>query len=375
MRIREGFMDKEEFHAWLKFAGASISETQIDDWCEKGLMSRTPRGLGLGQGSVGLYPEIAVRQALEIDRLLKIKKRANYVGWQLWWQGFEVKERHWRPEFETQHAMVGRALPRLAKFMRAFRDDEFEAGDISKHIDISALPPPTRRRALNIGPERFNTAILALLNAITGIETEFYDDPVSGDDVDYDRKDTSALLGFAQSEKDQVAGTKLNAGRALDDVLRALSTLPSAFAQNGQYFSGASLAALYAARDDVRNIFETVAMMHQSFEWIYGKQAFGLRAAVWFAQNATPSSLAPITIAWKHIREHDHAEAFRSPREIAEMRKSAAETLARSNQLQNVIKSDPKMVAILTKKRRKEAVSEPEKMQKLCREIARIRKG
>jgi len=369
----ERLLSKEEFRAQLDFAGASISETQIDHWCETGLMFRSQIGLGRGKGSIGLYPEIAVQQALEIERLFKVKKRAAFVGWQLWWQGYEVDDCYWRPEFEKQHAIIGRILPRLAKFLLAFRDDDFEAGDISKHIDNNALPPPTRRRALNIGPERFNTAILALLNAVTGMETEFYNDPVGGDDAYNDREDTSALLGFAQSEKDQVAGTKLNAGRALDDVLQALSTIPSAFAENGQCFSGASLAALNAARDDVRNIFETAAMMHDAFEWIYGKQAFGLSGAVWFAQNATPTWLAPIVIAWRQIRERDHTAAFLSSREIAQMHKSAAEMQAQSKQLKKAIEFDPALAAILTKKRLKEAFSRPEKKQKLCREIARIK--
>jgi hypothetical protein len=374
MKVPEGYVTKQEFFARLESAGESIPETRIDDWCEKRLLQRRQSGLGIETGgSVGLYPEIAVQQALEIERLFKVKKRADFVGWQLWWQGYDVHEKYWRPEFEHEYKLVNRVLPGLIRQYIKYIDNDFNNGNIIDKIMPVKLPPIIRRRARNLKLSDYSTSLSILMNAVTGRETEFYVDPVSGEETGYDRRATAALLGLNQAEKDHVAGVRLSAQPALDNALRALSAIPFAFTQNRQFFSGTSLAALKAARDDVRNALETAAMMRRALMPIYGRQAFGLSLAAEIAEHGSPASLAVIIIAWKEVREREHGDAFLSSREIADMRREAAEVLAQSRQLQQAIEFDPALASILTKKRLKEAFSKPEKMQSLCREIARIK--
>jgi len=374
MRAHQGHITKQEFLARLESAGAQIPETRIDDWCEKGLLQRRQSGLGIETGgSVGLYREIAVQQALEIERLFKVKKRAAYVGWQLWWKGYQVDEKYWRPVFENQQAIFRRALPHLAKWLRKATDLDMDTPGHGQAIAPEDFDPSLKLRARNMALDDFDAAVTVLLSASAGLNSEFYVDHTGGDETGYDRWATSTLLGFKQAEKDRVLGEGLNIGVALDDMLRALSSCPEAFLKGGQLFRGSNLASLHAAREDIRNALEAAVMIREATEWIYGRNAFGLGLAAWFAEKAPSSSLAAIIIAWKQVRAREGSDRFLSSPEIAEMRDKSAQVLARSAKLKDAIKSDPLLFAILTKKRLKKAFNSTAEFQKLSREIYRAR--
>ncbi len=70
--------------------------------------------MGRAAGSVIHYPLGTAQLALEIGRLLAIKKKARFVGWQLWLHGHEVSEEHWKPDISSALA----ELKRIPAFLR-----------------------------------------------------------------------------------------------------------------------------------------------------------------------------------------------------------------------------------------------------------------
>lgn len=57
-------------------------------------------GLGKAAGSVTEYPLGTAKLAIEIQRLLAIKKKLSFVGWHLWMHGHEVDSKYWKPKIE-----------------------------------------------------------------------------------------------------------------------------------------------------------------------------------------------------------------------------------------------------------------------------------
>lgn len=95
--------------------GASISRDQLRRWRDQGLMPNVKQvGMGRAAGSVIHYPSGTASLALEIRRLLAIKKKVSFVGWQLWLNGHEVSEGHWKPAIHSALA----DLKRIPAFLR-----------------------------------------------------------------------------------------------------------------------------------------------------------------------------------------------------------------------------------------------------------------
>ncbi len=58
-------------------------------------------GRGRAAGSIIRYPSGTAALAIEIHRLLSVKKKLNFVGWQLWMQGYQVAEEYWKPAINS----------------------------------------------------------------------------------------------------------------------------------------------------------------------------------------------------------------------------------------------------------------------------------
>jgi len=91
-----------DIQATCEVARVSISPDQLRRWRQKGLLPRAKQvGLGRAAGSMVRYPIGTASRALEIHRLLGIKEKLDFVGWQLWMQGYDVAEEYWRPAIHS----------------------------------------------------------------------------------------------------------------------------------------------------------------------------------------------------------------------------------------------------------------------------------
>lgn len=77
------------------------------------------------RGSVVLYPKGTCAQIRAASALFKEKNWVEYVGLQLWRQGFPVDEKHWRPRLQRQARMLDRVIPLVMRLVERFdRDDQ-----------------------------------------------------------------------------------------------------------------------------------------------------------------------------------------------------------------------------------------------------------
>ena len=96
--MKDHWETAEDLTAAFERAGAQVSTDQLRRWRDQGLMPAVRQiGLGRGQGSVVRYPPGTANLAIEISRLLAIKKKVSFVGWQLWMHGYEIADQFWKP--------------------------------------------------------------------------------------------------------------------------------------------------------------------------------------------------------------------------------------------------------------------------------------
>lgn len=100
--LEQGWITGKEMRAALAAARSPVTPEQIERWRREGLLP-SPRqvGHGRGKGSHVEVPSASVTQAQEIARLYAIRRKRNWVGWQLWLRGFDVAERYWREPLEN----------------------------------------------------------------------------------------------------------------------------------------------------------------------------------------------------------------------------------------------------------------------------------
>jgi hypothetical protein len=108
--------------------GASnVTQHQLKLWRGEGLLPRVLQCQIGSDGSIVFYPAVTCDQIAAIQRLLAQKQKFEYVGWELWWQGFDVAEKHWKPLLQTV-ARTGDRLLRIIR-LRTRMDDKLDAKD------------------------------------------------------------------------------------------------------------------------------------------------------------------------------------------------------------------------------------------------------
>lgn len=100
--MKHGWITGAEFRDALANAGSSATAEQVERWRREGLLPH-PRqiGHGRGKGSHTEVPFASVAQVQEIVQLYAIRRKRDWVGWQLWLRGFGVAERYWREPLEN----------------------------------------------------------------------------------------------------------------------------------------------------------------------------------------------------------------------------------------------------------------------------------
>jgi hypothetical protein len=179
-----------------------------------------------------------------------------------------------------------------------------------------------------------------------------------------------AMAGAKQARTDHIGEDRITVASALPDVLRALSHLRSV-PEAEELVSEANRPSLIEARDDVRHILQLTDDFYEAVSWIYGKGAFGLRSATWYARNANPSLRAGLVAGWWVIRNSD---TFLASAEIKVLADQAHRIRTMSEQLRSIVLSDPELQKEITPKRLKAAFQNPEKLPEIAAKIEQFRR-
>jgi hypothetical protein len=334
-------------------------------------------------GRIVEYPPGTARQTARLMELLGDKETFEHVGWELWWEGFEVGKHYWEPKLQQAAATgdlgIGMLKPLLALWRSGGGDEDETAFDkLQRQIPARLLAPQITRR---LNAMQMATFLRILAHVGGGKFSEFDDEPhpkslseyeiaVSGLDMENGGNYEKGPPGKSEPKPDQVLGEKVKFIQVLPDVLRAMArtlgrnTLSDALKL--------PRPELLAARDDVRGGLGIARDFYEATKWIYGNRAFGMRLAAWLARSAA-SQRALLMLGFALLKRSDHP--FLSSDEIAEQAQKAATAKRDSLRLKEIAENDPRFAGLLTPRALRRAFSNLDELKRFRRQLfaARMR--
>jgi hypothetical protein len=271
-------------------AGVEISEHQLERWRGEELLPPVQQVHVRGRrGSQTLYPSATVGQAITIARLLSTRRSLETVGWWLWFEGYEVGERHWKPRLHRMATWLESVLNQLFRLME--RDGGATAAERYGRRIVSKLPVAGSARRMK--DRDVFEALDTLMMMICG---EFA--PYNADTIDGNKNERfdalRKLLGFKRGEDHAVDGNKLNYEAAIENAFQAI-------AESKLYAAGFADCGddeLIASRDMTRDALRVASHLYNTSKSRLGSGAFGLRIAQWFVNRAPPDVQAAIILFW-----------------------------------------------------------------------------
>lgn len=301
------------FEQAVRDAGMTMpSDHQLERWRAEGLLPRVRQVQIPYHGSTVEFPSGTGKQILEIQRLLKINKRFDYVGWELWWAGFPVDEKYWKPRLENSSKIGDRALRILKILMwKEYKRSDDLATHSDTIFDQKSELPVTNNIFSRINRRIKENQIGQLLRVFVEIDTgrfEKFDDPNDLSDSSdqavvtraLDIHDANSFISEFDEEdpnrgKHIVLGKRLNLSKEMPSTFAGLSRVLRAhkltdvlhFPQN----------EIESARDDVRGALSMADDLYHATNWIFGERALGLRLLAWIAERSTPSQKSIFILA------------------------------------------------------------------------------
>lgn len=316
----ESFPDLE---AAFNAANVAISRSQLERWRGKGLLPRV-HTIGKGRptgGSVVRYPAGTAAQAIEIKRRLDANETFALVGWNLWMQGFSVKEAFWREPLAAAQAALPTFFAKLSALESDADLDQTGADTIFDNIDISiARAAPNYAPLARIPKDRraslFGISADIFLGQFSGFRK------IDDDDDRKELRDVKAVMGFPNRSPHKISGQGIN----YDDVESVLKTISSKLDFSVTLPDAEPPIEI---RKEFSNAFGIAGSMHGALEPIYGRNALGLRIAAEIKQSKLVIDQALMLLIWSELRQH--LTNIRSPAEISTMAKEA-EIIAEQSQ-------------------------------------------
>jgi hypothetical protein len=233
---------REELLGIARAHGYEVSAPQLARWHRAGLLPRPKqRSLGKGHGTQTVYPAGTGNQLL---RLCEIhfgdkEKRLLYVGWRLWWEGYDVSS-------ELIGAFLDRVAVSLDKQLSALVDPATgglsEAGwELVEASREARLDKPVRRMRRRVGRDRMPTLMSIMLEVHAGLYEAYQVGAVEGAAED----DSDAQIVEKAFRLDQGC-----TGRHLDDRERLGKDLETTLEGESRLFREHSLIEVVAAATD-----------------------------------------------------------------------------------------------------------------------------
>src|SRR5271154_6628253 len=97
---------------------------QLERWRNAHLLPPVRQLPDAYHGSRVEYPPGTARQTTRLMELLRDNETFKYVGWELWWEGFDVGEEYWKPKLQEAAATGDLGLRKLKPLLALWRSGE-----------------------------------------------------------------------------------------------------------------------------------------------------------------------------------------------------------------------------------------------------------
>jgi len=346
-----------------------VSPTQLARWRrEFKLFPEVEQVSRQYRGSETRYPLGTCAQIAAAARLFKIRNRAEYVGRQLWWEGFPVDEKYWRPRLEKSARLFDRTVSRILRFQSSDGDTGMTLQERMARTRRTNIVLSRIRGRLSAQSQSLSAHFGVLLSVATGDFTGF---ALRGPNETkaFDQTATIVALDIGNSESDVVLSQKLRFTTVLPIVLQAMA---SAF--ESHTFLDVALGpeqVISSARDDVRNALRIAVAMYEATAWIYGKKAFGLRLAAWIAKKKPPLLVDMMILGFTMVRRKSNQ--FYSSAEIADLAHKAEQARCDSLRIRELGRSDPRFAKVFLPKRVRQGLRDMPSYNNWIKEIGAVR--
>lgn len=347
-----------------------VSASKMARWRHEGLLPGVSQIPKTYHGSEVLYPAGTCRQIAAAARLFNVKSSVAYVGWQLWWEGYPVHERYWRPRLEKRARDIDKGLGLIRKY--SVRDElQLHKKTLQERVaDSSATNIVMSRIRGRQADEALSTTLATLIQVAAGEFQQFSIVDGGAANIHSDEARTIEALDLDASTTDVVLDQRLKLTSALPGVLAAISR---AF-RSGPFTDVLTLpeSEIFQARDDIRNGFRMYVAMHDTLKWIYGSAAFGLRLGAWIGKKRPDFLMPLIIIGFVRVRRM-HNDLYSSEK-IADMADQAELNLRLALQWWGLA-ARPEFKGIITPKRFRRALQNQPALNQFMKEIelARLR--
>jgi len=292
----------------------------------------------------------------------------EYVGRQLWWEGFRVDEKYWRPQLEKSARLFDRTVLRIVSYQSL---DDSTGATLQERI--------ARSKRSNIILSRIRARLSSqylaahfgvLLTVATGDFTGFAQ-PGPNEKEAFDRRATIDALDLRTSESDTALGQKLKFTTVLSTVFQVMA---KAF-ESGTLLDIAvgPAHAISSAREDVRNALRIAFALHKATAWIYGPRAFGLRLAAWIAKKQPPLLVDMMILGFAMLRRKSNQ--FYSSAEISDFANKAEQARCDSLRIRELGTSDPRFSRVFSPKRVRQGLRDMPSYNNWIKEVELARLG
>jgi hypothetical protein len=288
--------------------------------------------------------------------LFREKNRVDFVGWELWWRGFSVDERHWRARVER----VAKSGDILLSFLRRRIKQDEERDSANTWFERIAEKQPKQSVLAKINGRVGIANLPALWSIVLPTAAGAFPSNLESSD----EKTVAEAFDFSQSQRDRILGRQLKLESALPEILSELSHLSGriAFSEVCKFPE----SELKTARNDIRNAIGIIDDLYESTSWVYGVEAFGLRLAAWVARKSTPDMKALCVLAFAARRREPNS--MYSSEKIAELARTARTAKENSAALRE-LQRDPRFAKVLSRERLRRGLRTLDDQHDLLKEI------
>jgi hypothetical protein len=340
------------------------SPDQLERWRGRHLL-KTARQISNFKGSVSEFTPGTARQAVRLVELLRIKEKLDHVGWELWWEGYDVGEEWWMPQLREAAEKADAGLKRVRWLVARWSsgasdsDEETEFDKLEREAPANALGWQVARR-LKIGETA--TYLRILSEVASGKFSGFEEDAKRSDGSDYDIALRGLDLGRSGGYPGDAKGDAAMADRIFGRDLNLVSALRYVFRDMSAMLRKHSLSDVLAfpidevrsARDDVRRALEIGTNLYDCGEWIFGPGAFGLRIMPWLARRPA-SQRANVILGFALLRRSKHP--FLTSAEITALKDQSAQARRDLVKLKQLAEVNSKLARVITPKGLRRAFS------------------
>ena len=310
--MEQGWITGQDFCKALAHSGLSVTPDQIERWRREDLLPH-PRqvGHGRGRGSHSEVPQVSVAQAKEIARLYAIRRKRNWVGWQLWLSGFEVAERYWREPMEIARNCVLETREAARRYKRSSRAESGDPLNLKRQVLTAVRGTPVYAALTNIRPDIVETLAAFFAEIVIGEFAGFTRESNLSPNED-ERAAVLAVMGVKVAATSRIANFAGLIEGELQDIGKAFSALArrNSIAEP----SPEDRRELFAA-------FEIGKSLHSISKGVFGRKA--LRTLNRIIANPPIATQAVMLLAWTEYRAISRSK--RPFSEIAQLRELAVQ--------------------------------------------------